>query len=62
MGKHYLDQLFNPSSIAAIGASDRINSVGKFFIMNLINNHCETLKKSYASLNLKNIMTLMKGI
>ena len=33
---HYLDKLFNPSSIAVIGASDRSNSVGMRVFHNLL--------------------------
>lgn len=36
MGTHYLDKLFNPSSIAVIGASDRPDSVGMKLFSNLL--------------------------
>ncbi len=36
MNKHYLDRLFNPHSIAVIGASDRINSVGRLVFENIL--------------------------
>lgn len=36
MGIHYLDKLFNPSSVAVIGASNQINSVGMRVFNNLL--------------------------
>lgn len=36
MATHYLDKLFNPASIAVIGASDRPNSVGMKVFANLL--------------------------
>jgi acetyltransferase len=35
--KHYLDKLFNPDSIAVIGASDRVHSVGRLVFENIVN-------------------------
>lgn len=35
---HYLEKFFNPTSIAVIGASDRLNSVGMKVFKNLITN------------------------
>jgi len=37
MGKHYLNKLFNPVSVAVIGASDRIHSVGRLVFENILN-------------------------
>lgn len=37
MERYYLDQLFNPKSIAVIGASDRIHSVGRLVFENILN-------------------------
>ena len=37
MEKHTLNELFNPNSIAVIGASDRPNSVGKLVFENILN-------------------------
>ncbi|MCW8957022.1 MAG: bifunctional acetate--CoA ligase family protein/GNAT family N-acetyltransferase [Gammaproteobacteria bacterium] len=36
MGRHYLDKLFSPSSIAVFGASDRSHSVGSIVFHNLL--------------------------
>ena len=36
MEKHYLDKLFNPDSVAVIGASDRPNSVGRLVFENIL--------------------------
>lgn len=36
MNKHYLDRLFNPTSIAVIGASNRMNSVGRLVFENIL--------------------------
>ncbi len=41
MEKHYLDKLFNPASIAVIGASDRKNSVGRMVFENILNGKYE---------------------
>lgn len=41
---HYLNNIFNPESIAVIGASDRLNSVGMKVFKNLLqNNFCGKL-------------------
>lgn len=37
MEKHYLDKLFNPDSIAIVGASNRSHSVGKLLFANILN-------------------------
>ncbi|HVT62187.1 MAG TPA: CoA-binding protein, partial [Legionellaceae bacterium] len=37
MEKHYLSQLFNPRSVAVIGASDRAHSVGRLVFENILN-------------------------
>jgi len=37
MVKHYLETLFNPNSIAVIGASDRKHSVGRLVVENILN-------------------------
>lgn len=37
MEKHYLNTLFNPDSIAVIGASERIYSVGRLLFENILN-------------------------
>jgi acetyltransferase len=39
MNSHYLKKLFEPTSIAVIGASDRPNSVGMKVFKNLVSNH-----------------------
>lgn len=39
LGHHYLDDLFNPESIAIIGASDRAGSVGRKVLSNLRHSH-----------------------
>lgn len=37
MEKHYLSKLFNPDSVAVIGASDRAHSVGRLVFENILN-------------------------
>ncbi len=37
MGKHYLNPLFAPKSVAVFGASDRIDSVGQIVFKNMLN-------------------------
>ena len=36
MGKHYLNPLFAPKSVAVFGASDRIDSVGQIVFKNML--------------------------
>ena len=36
MGKHYLNPLFAPKSVAVYGASDRIDSVGQIVFQNML--------------------------
>ena len=36
MGKHYLNSLFAPKSVAVFGASDRIDSVGQIVFKNML--------------------------
>lgn len=36
MEKHYLSKLFNPDSVAVIGASDRAHSVGRLVFENIL--------------------------
>ena len=36
MGKHYLNKLFEPASVAVFGASDRQGSVGNLVFRNMI--------------------------
>lgn len=37
MEKHFLNNLFNPESVAVIGASERSNSVGRLVFENILN-------------------------
>jgi acetyltransferase len=36
MGKHYLNPLFAPKSVAVFGASDRVDSVGQIVFKNML--------------------------
>jgi acetyltransferase len=36
MGKHYLNKLFEPGSVAVFGASDRKGAVGNLVFRNMI--------------------------
>lgn len=52
MSQHYLEKLFSPSSIAVIGASDRLNSVGMKVLKNLLQ---ENFKGKLYAINPKHV-------